>query len=938
LKQSVRNFCLTFLSCIFFYCSFCQINKSKNLFDEISDIDYNLSAPGDKKLEIFYSIKTKLENQKLTEDSSYVLVLLKISKYEFEARNDYQVSINIAKKALSLAIKLKKESLKKLTVNCYYNLASSYQKLGIYNQALDYYDTVLHLCTNNFVDTNYFQLDARYNKADIYFFTGDYQKAIDESIKGMNLSLIEKDSSYYVYFLNRKAQSLCYENYLKQALRDVNDAMLIARKLNYPFELATSYKTLGFIYEKEKALDSAEYFYKQSIKTRLLTDHYNQIASDYNDLGNFYLNSLTNFNKAQQCYTKMISFAYKDNDVVQRNLKLALANLNLGENSLLQNKYQQASQFLLESFTNLKINLQNDIKENSSSIQLSNVANKDLVIVLMNDKTDLLLAVYKSTHDISYLNACNETAIVTDSIITRIRHEHSGEQSKLYWRDKTRDFYTYAIEASYLANNPSLAFFFMEKSRAVLLNDKLNELGASAHLSATDIAKQEGYQIRIVELELKLSGLSDSSKQYQTVQLQLLDTKNNFEQFIKSLELKHPAYYQYKYADEVSSLQNLQQFLSKNNQGFVHYFMGDTVTYILAITATGSKLIRLSQKDFNKEELAQFLQLCANKQALNNYYSSFTQLSNSIYKKIFRTLQLPKGRIIICSDNIVIPFEALCTDTTGKHFLLNDYTFSYVYSARFLMKQFNGTTATGNFLGFAPVSFASYLDVNALKNAADALHASAVYYKKDKLFTYQNATKNNFFDYVSSYSIVSIFSHAKADTTDNEPVLYMQDSVIHLSELQLLNSPATKLVLLSACQTNVGKAATGEGIYSLARGFAVAGIPSVAATLWKADEQTIYTISEKFNKYLSEGMTKDEALQKAKLYFIQNNSNSEKLLPFYWANMIVIGNTDAIKLMQGSSSITIWHFIYFCIALILLFIFIYTKRKIMKRKEIKNQL
>ncbi len=91
----------------------------------------------------------------------------------------------------------------------------------------------------------------------------------------------------------------------------------------------------------------------------------------------------------------------------------------------------------------------------------------------------------------------------------------------------------------------------------------------------------------------------------------------------------------------------------------------------------------------------------------------------------------------------------------------------------------------------------------------------------------------------------------------------MQDATIHLSELQRLNNPATKFVLLSACQTNVGKTATGEGIYSLARGFAAAGIPSVSATLWNADEETIYNISNSFNKYLSEEMNKDEALQKA---------------------------------------------------------------------------
>ena len=48
----------------------------------------------------------------------------------------------------------------------------------------------------------------------------------------------------------------------------------------------------------------------------------------------------------------------------------------------------------------------------------------------------------------------------------------------------------------------------------------------------------------------------------------------------------------------------------------------------------------------------------------------------------------------------------------GKHFLLNDYSFSYVYSARFLMKQFNNPAAKGNFIGFAPVSFENYLEVS----------------------------------------------------------------------------------------------------------------------------------------------------------------------------------------------------------------------------------
>jgi hypothetical protein len=86
-------------------------------------------------------------------------------------------------------------------------------------------------------------------------------------------------------------------------------------------------------------------------------------------------------------------------------------------------------------------------------------------------------------------------------------------------------------------------------------------------------------------------------------------------------------------------------------------------------------------------------------------------------------------------------------------------------------------------------------------------------------------------DHMSRYSIVQVFSPARADTSDSKPLLFLQDSIIRLSELQVLRQPATRLVFLSACQTNVGKNATGEGIYSLTRGFASMGILSVVATL-----------------------------------------------------------------------------------------------------------
>ncbi len=634
----------------------------------------------------------------------------------------------------------------------------------------------------------------------------------------------------------------------------------------------------------------------------------------------------------QRCYQQFLVYSSKITNPIDRSVKTALAYLNYGENYFNQTNINQAEVFYLKAMNTLKFNV-NSILQNPSVNKISVFGSRaELIITLMNNKTELLLKKYEENHELEYLKACLQTALVTDSIITQIRHEHVSEQSKIYWRDKTNKFYGTAIEACYLSKNASLAFYFFEKSRAILLGDKLNELNASFYLPEAEIKRKEDYQSKIVELEQKLASADEKNKEFQHLQLQLLNAKDTFEYFIKSLEQKYPLYYQYKYDDKVQSLKELQLYLLKNNQSFIHYYFDDSVTYILAITPASTKLIHLSKEEFDKKSLEYFLQLSSDKQALNNNYKTCIKLSNSIYKSIFQLLQLPKGRIIICADNIVIPFEALCTDEQGRHFLLNDYSFSYVYSVRFLMKQFKNAYPIGNFIGFAPVVFKKYLNVNPLTNAAEALNKCASYYKNGKVFINENATRNNFFSYASSYSIVSIYflMLQPIQQTKNLNFLCRILPFAYLN-YKVLNEPATKLVLLSACETNVGKSATGEGIYSLARGFATAGIPSVAATLWKADEEAIYTISEKFNQYISEGMNKDEALQKAKLYFIKNNNGSEKMLPYYWANMILIGDADAIRVSASANANYWWWIALGSFVIITALFFLFRKKDAQKK-------
>jgi len=176
-----------------------------------------------------------------------------------------------------------------------------------------------------------------------------------------------------------------------------------------------------------------------------------------------------------------------------------------------------------------------------------------------------------------------------------------------------------------------------------------------------------------------------------------------------------------------------------------------------------------------------------------------------------------------------------------------------------------------------------------------SIKEAAACYPGYTCLTGKDASRRHFLEQLPHYTVVNVYSHAKADSTDNEPLLFLSDSIIRLSELQLLQRPSALLVVLSACQTNVGKNAAGEGIYSLARGLASAGIPSVASTLRQADEGAAYEITARFHSYLSKGMRKDEALQKARLDFLKKD-NDENLLPYYWAKMALIGNAEPIQL------------------------------------------
>ena len=103
---------------------------------------------------------------------------------------------------------------------------------------------------------------------------------------------------------------------------------------------------------------------------------------------------------------------------------------------------------------------------------------------------------------------------------------------------------------------------------------------------------------------------------------------------------------------------------------------------------------------------------------------------------------------------------------------------------------------------------------------------------------------------------------------------------IRLNEIYNLNLNAD-LVVLSACQTALGKEVRGEGLIGLTRGFMYAGSPRVVASLWKVDDVATAELMKIFyQKMLKDKMRPAAALRAAKVAMWKSKRWNS---PYYWA-------------------------------------------------------
>ena len=114
-----------------------------------------------------------------------------------------------------------------------------------------------------------------------------------------------------------------------------------------------------------------------------------------------------------------------------------------------------------------------------------------------------------------------------------------------------------------------------------------------------------------------------------------------------------------------------------------------------------------------------------------------------------------------------------------------------------------------------------------------------------------------------------------------------QDGFLRLQDIYNLRLPA-ELVVLSACQTGLGKEIKGEGLVGLTRGFMYAGAPRIVASLWKVDDRATSELMKRFYQGMlgPERLSPAEALRQAQLSLWKQK---QWRAPYYWAAFVLQG-------------------------------------------------
>lgn len=731
-----------------------------------------------------------------------------------------------------------------------------------------------------------------------YSDLGDFQKAIANYDKSLYISKLFNNDKDLLRTYICKLETLVdlYDESNSKKILEIEAKLKELKEtenLSYTNELALSLN-LGVFYDYQNEYDIAISKYKNAYVLSKENKDTLYMAGSLLNLSSIHKNN-GNIQESKayiQEASKLIDDDYELNAVMANNLADIYQLENNHQQALIQ--YQKAITQALKIET-----LDYQTLPNFEAIEFS--PNKLDILGYLIDKANGWIAYHEAENNDTYLQYALETFTLADKLIDVIYVESREDLSKLFWRKKSATFYPKAVEVCYRLQQPEKAFFFMEKNKAMLLLENMTDATAKrlSKLPENVLIREQNLIKEIKTLESEIQATSNTkSAAITTLKNKVFNRKNEYSAFIDSLEINYPKYYTYKKNINIVALPDVQKQLQKEEL-ILQYIVGKENGFVALITADNIQLQQLPQTEILHNRIEAYKKAVSKPQVNTTDKKEYEKSAQQLYQQLIpfaKEKTIENKKITIIPDGMLqyIPFEALLTDS--KKYLIEKTQIQYNYSlSSAAQSQQNNTKISKNFIAIAPTTFKNE-EFYTLETSSEELKKLANIFDANH-FQDEKANKAQFTSAYGNYKIIHLSTHGGIDNTI--PWMAFYDEKLTLDELYFTKNQAD-LVVLSACKTSDGELKKGEGVMSLARGFFNAGAKSVVSSLWDINEKASTEIIQEFYKNIVAGNTKSEALQKAKIAYIQNHKNTSEASPYYWSALTLTGDETPIKIPKSS--------------------------------------
>ena len=485
-----------------------------------------------------------------------------------------------------------------------------------------------------------------------------------------------------------------------------------------------------------------------------------------------------------------------------------------------------------------------------------------------------------------HLNLVNDFRNLFEYLISKLI-EHDKYDKALYWMEEVKN-----LSSASFYNNPALKSSILDENELVLdfaLRNRIERLRSEIRTADDD----QRVQLNNMLLEAISQQNSLRRKVLQNIDLEPADLRRIKRQLGASDAILYfSKYNNYLFATTISS--------GTFEMQKIEFSKADISRVDDLVHSLSSDKVKLTELQWLKEKIIDEMDIS---DRFTNYYIIPDGFLYHIPFEIF-----PVGQL----DN-----DYSYGKTT---YLIEKASISYANSLKDLERSFDHTPSRGHeydFLGFGishfnksksqimpgrtlpPLPLAER-EVTDIATLLDQLSRNAYHLSND-------GTEQNFRNYAGQSRILHLASHS--EVYENDPLyslIYLnpddnpentnskesgnsEDGLIYAYELFEMDL-SNEMIMLNSCESGSGNYIQGSGIVGFSRAFNYAGVKSLVMNLWTIRDRPAYDMSVSFYSYLNEGYTKSEAMQKAKIDYI-NYVNSN---PSYWGSFVIYGNNESI--------------------------------------------